>query len=485
MKQNFFAVDLGATSGRTILGTFIEGGLNLEEINRFPNHLIEVGGHFYWDIYALYRHIIDGLKQVARRGEPVTSIGIDTWGVDFVCIGKDGNLLRQPYAYRDPHTAGAPEAFFSRISRSEVYGKTGIQIMNFNSLFQLDTLRRNHDSALEAADKILFMPDALSYMLTGEMVTEYTIASTAQLVNAQTRRLEPELLEAVGLSEKNFGRFVFPGKKVGVLTEEVQKITGLGAIPVIAVAGHDTGSAVAAVPALDRNFAYLSSGTWSLMGVETDAPVINAETEALNFTNEGGVEGTVRLLKNICGMWLLERCRLNWGDTGYPELISEAEACEPFRSLINPDDDCFANPADMEKAIAGYCRATGQPVPDSRGQVVRCIFESLALRYRQVLENLKALSPHPVEVLHVIGGGSRNDLLNQFTANAIGLPVVAGPSEATAIGNVMIQAMAAGAATDVAGMRRLINRSIPLKTYQPQDTEAWDTAYIHFRNSIR
>ena len=422
---------------------------------------------------------------MAHRGESIASIGIDTWGVDFVCVGKDGNLLRQPYAYRDPHTVGAPEALFSRISRSEVYGKTGIQIMNFNSLFQLDTLRRNHDSALEAADKILFMPDALSYMLTGEMVTEYTIASTAQLVNAQTRRLEPELLKAVGLSEKNFGRFVFPGEKVGVLTEEVQKITGLGAIPVIAVAGHDTGSAVAAVPALDRNFAYLSSGTWSLMGVETDAPVINAETEALNFTNEGGVEGTIRLLKNICGMWLLERCRLNWGDTSYPELISEADACEPFRSLINPDDDCFANPADMEKAIAEYCRATGQAVPEKRGQVVRCIFESLALRYRQVLENLRSLSPRPIDTLHVIGGGSRNDLLNQFTANAIGIPVIAGPSEATAIGNVMIQAMAAGEATDVAGMRQLINRSIPLKTYQPQDTEAWDAAYIHFKNCVR
>ena len=294
-----------------------------------------------------------------------------------------------------------------------------------------------------------------------------------------------ELLKAVGLSEKNFGRFVFPGEKVGVLTEEVQKITGLGAIPVIAVAGHDTGSAVAAVPALDRNFAYLSSGTWSLMGVETDAPVINAETEALNFTNEGGVEGTIRLLKNICGMWLLERCRLNWGDTSYPELISEADACEPFRSLINPDDDCFANPADMEKAIAEYCRATGQAVPEKRGQVVRCIFESLALRYRQVLENLRSLSPRPIDTLHVIGGGSRNDLLNQFTANAIGIPVVAGPSEATAIGNVMIQAMAAGEATDVAGMRQLINRSIPLKTYQPQDMEAWDAAYIHFKNCVR
>ena len=480
MKQNFFAVDLGATSGRTILGSFIEGGLNLEEINRFPNHLIEVGGHFYWDIYALYRHIIDGLKLVAHRGESIASIGIDTWGVDFVLLGKDGNLLRQPYAYRDPHTVGAPEAFFSRISRSEVYGKTGIQVMNFNSLFQLDTLRRNHDSALEAADKVLFMPDALSYMLTGKMVTEYTIASTAQLVNAHTQRLEPELLKAVGLQEENFGRFVFPGEKIGTLTEEVQKITGLGAIPVIAVAGHDTGSAVAAVPALDRNFAYLSSGTWSLMGVETDAPVITAETEALNFTNEGGVEGTIRLLKNICGMWLLERCRCDWEEISYPELIAEAEASEPFRSLINPDDALFANPMNMEQAIRTYCADHHQPIPETRGQVVRCIFESLALRYRQVLENLRGLSPRPVEALHVIGGGSRNDLLNQWTANAVGIPVVAGPSEATAIGNVMIQALTAGAASDVVSMRQLINRSIPLKTFTPENVEVWNAAYLHF-----
>jgi len=475
------AFDLGASTGRAIRAVYDGERLKWKEIHRFDNIPAVENGHLRWNMEALLGEIRIAIQKAGKTD----SLAFDTWGVDFVCVGKDGNLLRQPYAYRDPHTVGAPEALFSRISRSEVYGKTGIQIMNFNSLFQLDTLRRNHDSALEAADKILFMPDALSYMLTGEMVTEYTIASTAQLVNAQTRRLEPELLKAVGLSEKNFGRFVFPGEKVGVLTEEVQKITGLGAIPVIAVAGHDTGSAVAAVPALDRNFAYLSSGTWSLMGVETDAPVINAETEALNFTNEGGVEGTIRLLKNICGMWLLERCRLNWGDTSYPELISEADACEPFRSLINPDDDCFANPADMEKAIAEYCRATGQAVPEKRGQVVRCIFESLALRYRQVLENLRSLSPRPIDTLHVIGGGSRNDLLNQFTANAIGIPVIAGPSEATAIGNVMIQAMAAGEATDVAGMRQLINRSIPLKTYQPQDTEAWDAAYIHFKNCVR
>lgn len=484
MKNYFFAVDLGATSGRTILGSFSDKGLELEEVNRFPNQLIEVRGHYYWDIYALYQFIIDGLKLVAKRDVHIMSIGIDTWGVDFVCIGKDGHLLRQPYAYRDLHTDGAPEMFFSRIPRSTVYGLTGIQVMNFNSLFQLDTLRRNNDSALAVADKILFMPDALSYMLTGEMVTEYTIASTAQLVNAHTRKLEPELLKVVGLTEEHFGRFVYPGEQVGVLTEEIQKLTGLGNIPVIAVAEHDTASAVAAVPALNRKFAYLSSGTWSLMGVEAETPVITAETERFNFTNEGGVAGTIRLLKNICGMWLLERCRSGWEGTSYPQLIAEAEAAEPFRSLINPDNACFANPVDMQETICRYCEETNQPVPETRGQIIRCIFESLALRYRQVLENLCSLSPMPIETLHVIGGGSRNELLNQFTANAIGIPVIAGPSEATAIGNIMIQAIAEGEAEDVAGMRQLIHRSIPLKTYQPQNSENWNTAYIHFNNII-
>lgn len=484
MKHCFFAVDLGATSGRTILGSFSEKGLELEELNRFPNRLIEVGGHFYWDIYTLFQSVIEGLKVAAGKSVQITSIGIDTWGVDFVCIGKDGHLLRAPYSYRDPHTMGAPEALFSRVSRSQIYEVTGIQVMNFNSLFQLDTLRRNEDSALAAAHKILFMPDALSYMLTGEMVTEYTIASTAQLVNAKTRKLASELLATVGLKESHFGRFVYPGERIGVLTEEVRRLTGLDAVPVIAVAGHDTASAVAAVPADNAHFAYLSSGTWSLMGVETETPVINKETEELNFTNEGGVGGTIRLLKNICGMWLLERCRAAWGETSYEELIAGAEASEPFRSLINPDDARFANPSDMEKAICLYCADTHQPLPENRGQVVRCIFESLALRYRQVLESLCALSPFPIDTLHVIGGGSRNELLNRFTANAIGIPVVAGPSEATAIGNMMIQAIAAGEAEDVFAMRQLVRKSVPLTTYQPQDTADWDIAYIHFKNIL-
>lgn len=485
MKNNFFAVDLGATSGRTILGTFTDKGLVLEEVNRFPNKLIEVGGHFFWDIYALYQNIIDGLKIVAQRGVAISSIGIDTWGVDFVLVGKDGHFLRQPYAYRDPHTVGAPEKFFEHMPKKQVYGLTGIQIMNFNSLFQLDTLRRNNDSALEAADKILFMPDALSYMLTGEMVTEYTIASTAQMVDANTRRFAPELLKAVGLTEDSFGRFVYPGDRVGVLSEEVQKQTGLGAVPVVAVAGHDTGSAVAAVPALNKEFAYLSSGTWSLMGIEADAPIVTQETENLNFTNEGGVAGTIRFLKNICGMWLLERCRVEWEELSYPELIAEAQKAEPFRSIINPDEIVFANPADMKEAIQQYCKDSNQAVPATCGEIVRCIFESLALRYREVLDNLRRLSAYPLNTLHVIGGGSRNDLLNQFTANSIGIPVVAGPSEATAIGNVMVQAIASGEATDIASMRKIVSESVPLARFEPQDKELWDRGYATYLHVLK
>lgn len=477
-KECFFAIDLGATSGRTIIGSFQSSGLELEEVNRFPNHLIENGGRFYWDIYELFRNVVEGLRLVARRDDcEICSIGVDTWGVDFVCVGSDGAFLRLPRAYRDPFTAGAAERFFASVPRETVYRQTGIQVMDFNTLFQLDAMRRSSDSALAAADRLLFMPDAMTYMLTGEMVTEYTIASTSQLLNATIRRFEPSLLAAVGLTEDSFGRFVLPGRQVGVLTPEVQRQTGLGPVPVIAVAGHDTASAVAAVPAADRDFAYLSSGTWSLMGIETDAPVISADTQRLNFTNEGGVNGTIRLLKNICGLWILERCRAQWGAVPYDVLIDEARAAEPFRSLINPDEASFSNPSDMVETIRTFCRSHRQPVPDMRGRLVRCIFESLALRYRHVFDSLRGLSERPLSVLHVIGGGSCNELLNQWTANATGVPVVAGPSEATAIGNIMLQAMAAGHTADLASMRRQVRGSVNLKTYMPADTAVWDEAY--------
>lgn len=483
--NTFFAVDLGATSGRTMIGRLGHDNIELEVINRFPNHLIQVGKHFFWDIYALYNNIIEGLKIVSQRGIQIDSIGIDTWGVDFVMVGADGQFMGQPYSYRDPHTNGAPERFFSKMNRSKVYNLTGIQVMNFNSLFQIDTLRSENCSALNAAEYILFIPDALSYMLTGEMVTEYTIASTAQIVNAEKRQLEPEILKEIGLAPKNFGRFVNPGEVVGTLRPEVQQLTGLGAVKVVAVAGHDTASAVAAVPAASADFAYLSSGTWSLMGVETKEPIISNLSEQLNFTNEGGVFGTIRVLKNICGMWLLERCRAEWADDmDYPDLIALAEKSEPFVSVVNPDDPAFANPANMTDAINDYCRKTSQPVPANRGALVRCIFESLAFRYRAVMDMLCKLSPINIKILHVIGGGSRNNMLNQFTANALGIPVVAGPAEATAMGNVMLQALANGTAESIAALRSQLSNSSELERFEPSDVKIWNDAYSKIKSKI-
>ena len=482
----FFAVDLGATSGRTIVGTLADGKVRLEELTRFPNNLIETGGHFYWDIYALYFEIIKGLKQAVRRGLQVESIGIDTWGVDFVCVGDDGALLRNPLSYRDPHTFGAMEEYFeTAVPKEDVYRLTGIQFMNFNSLFQLYVMRRDGNAALRHAEKILFVPDALGWMLTGEAVCEYTIASTSQLLNPVTKELDACLLGSLGLDRSLFGRMVMPGTRIGTLTEEVQKMTGLGPVPVIAVAGHDTASAVAAVPAKDEHFAYLSSGTWSLMGIETKEPIINKVSYERNFTNEGGVEGTTRFLKNICGMWLLERCRKEWGDDApadYGVLLSEAMKVPAFQSLINPDDPVFANPADMQGAIKEYCRATGQHVPEGYAEICRCIFESLALRYRQVAGYLKEMAAFPIDTLHIIGGGSLNEYLNQFTANATGLTVLAGPQECTALGNIMLQAKAAGIVGDIFDMRRIIAGSVAMKRYEPADKEMWDNAYEKFKS---
>lgn len=486
-KKYFFAVDLGATSGRTIVGTLDEGKVVLEELTRFDNNLIEANGHFYWDIYALYFEIIKGLKAAKQRDLCITSIGIDTWGVDFVCVAEDGSVS-QPIAYRDPHTFDAMDDYLENVmSREKVYDVTGIQFMNFNSIFQLYAMKRAGNSALKDAQKILFIPDALSYMLTGNMVCEYTIASTAQLLDPRTGQLDPRLLVSVGLTQSKFGRMVNPGDLVGALTADVQKQTGYGAIPVIAVAGHDTGSAVAAVPAKNEKFAYLSSGTWSLMGIETKEAIINHVSYERNFTNEGGIEGTTRFLKNICGMWLYERCRKEWTDApkSHPALIAEAMKQPAFQSIINPDDACFANPSSMVDAIQTYCKETDQHVPQGYAEICRCIFDSLALRYRQVFSYLTEMASFPIEVLHIIGGGSLNDNLNQFTANSCGVEVLAGPQEGTALGNIMVQAKAAGEVKDLWDMRKVIANSLNLKRFSPADKEIWDAAYVKYLTILK
>lgn len=483
-KKYYFAADLGATSGRTILGSIEGGRLSTEVLTRFPNKLIQTGGHFYWDIYALYNEIVGGLKAAAEKNVEIAGIGIDTWGCDFAFVGDDGALLRNPMAYRDPHTAGIQPKYFAEcVSKDEVYERTGIQFMDFNSLFQLYAMRKADNSALKAAKKVLFVPDVLIYMLTGKAVCEYTVASTSQILNPNTRELDDKLIASLGMSRSQFGDMVQPSEVVAPLSDELQRITGLGAVPVIAVAGHDTASAVAAVPAKDKNFAYLSSGTWSLMGIETPKPIINARSQELNFTNEGGIEGTTRFLKNICGMWLYERARAEYPETegkSHSELQQEADRQEPFRSLINPDDAMFANPSGMVEAIKTYCRQHGEPEPRNYAETFRCIFDSLALRYRQVFTWLQEFSADKLNVLHVIGGGAMNAILNQYTANALQVELLAGPQEGTAMGNLMLQAKAAGDVKDIWAMRAIIAASTDMKAFHPQDREAWDKAYEKF-----
>jgi rhamnulokinase len=452
----FLAFDCGATSGRAVLATFEGGSFRMEEVYRFPSEMVRRDGRMCWDVLAMRDHFVNCLKELGKKGIRLDSIGIDTWGVDFGCIGADGKLLDLPRCYRDPYTVGIPEKVYGIVPRKELYGRTGIQIMNFNTIFQLFAQTLDGEESLQKADAILFMPDLLSYLLTGNKVCEYTDASTSGMMDQGTRQFNKELLEELGIRTDVLLPIVQPGTKVG----------DYEGIPVIAVAGHDTASAIAAVPATDENFAYLSSGTWSLMGIEVPSPIINEESARLNFTNEGGIEGTTRFLKNITGMWLLEQCRKVWKaqgkDYSYPELVAMAQAEAAFPGRINPDDPRFAAPVNMVQEIADQ---VGNDVSDA--QIVSCIYHSLADRYKEVLDMLRRFAPFKIEKLHIIGGGSANALLNQWTADAIGIPVVAGPTEATAIGNVMMQAKAAGLVSDRLEMRRMIAESIKVKTYNP------------------
>lgn len=483
--EHYFAVDLGATSGRTILATYNGETVTMKEVTRFANPMIPLGGHLYWDIANLYNEILKGLKTVADEGIAVNSIGIDTWGCDFAFFGKDGQLLGMPHCYRDQHTKGAQEKFFAKMPADEVYRRTGIQFMDFNSLFQLDTIKRNSCQALEHADKILFIPDALIYMLTGNAICEYTVASTSQMLNPMTGDLDTEILEALGIPREKFGVMTQPGTIAGTLTEQVQEATGLGAVPVVAVAGHDTGSAVAAVPAKDKEYAYLSCGTWSLLGIESEKAIITEDSFRENFTNEGGIEGTTRFLKNICGLWLFEQSRKKFKDA--PSSVGELVAlCESstYDGLIFPDDPSFSNPSSMTAAIREYCSRTGQTAPETPADYCRCIFRSLAFRYRQVVEILETMCDFPIRKLHVIGGGSQNRYLMQYAANALNMPVICGPVEGTALGNVLMQLKASGAVDTLTRMREISGASVDLVTYLPEDAEKWNTEYERYKTTI-
>ena len=479
--KRFLAVDLGATSGRTVLAAFDGQKMEMTELTRFKNPMIPMGGHVFWDIAGLYNEILMSLRKASSMGIVPDSIGIDTWGCDFAFFGKDGQLLGMPYCYRDSHTEGAQQKFFERMSAEEVYAKTGIQFMDFNSLFQLDTIRRNGGSALEAADKILFIPDALIYMLTGEAICEYTVASTSQMLNPVTGDLDEDILNTLGIAREKFGRMTRPGEVVGRLTPQVQEFTGMPAVEVIAVAGHDTGSAVAAVPAQNEEYAYLSCGTWSLLGIEIPDAVMNEESFRHNFTNEGGIEGTTRFLKNICGMWIFEQCRPELKDA--PESVGELVALcseSEIPSLIDPDAPCFAHPSSMKSAIDTYCSRTCQDIPKTAADYCRVIFRSLALRYRQVVDILRGFAPFEIKRLHVIGGGSQNSHLMQYTADALDMPVICGPVEGTALGNVLVQLKSAGLVDTLPQMRAISAASVQLKEYLPQNPSEWDKVYDLF-----
>lgn len=482
--KRYLAFDLGAESGRAMLGSISDGRLELEELHRFLNTPVRLPTGLYWDTFRLWHEIQQGMRIAGReRRLRLKGVAIDTWGVDFALLGADGALVDNPRHYRDSRNNGMVERLCAAVPREEIFAHTGIQFMQLNSLCQLYAMKLAGSPALEIATRLLFMPDLFNYWLTGVQKVEVTIASTSQFYNPAARRWATELFDRLGLPVRILGEIVEAGTLLGPVRAEVAEETGLDAeTPVFTTACHDTASAVAAVPAAGDGWCYISSGTWSLMGVELDEPLINDAVLAYNLTNEVGAAGKIRLLKNIAGLWLLQECRRAWALEGneysYAQLAEMAGAARPFRAVIQPD--VFLEPGRLPERIADYCRKTGQEVPEQPGEMCRSIFESLALRYRQVLEGLETILGRPIAVIHIVGGGSQNQVLNQFVADATGREVIAGPAEATAAGNVLIQAMGSGLLGGLGEVREVVRRSFPLRRFEPRHTAAWDDAYARF-----
>lgn len=479
MAQNnlnvYLAADFGAGSGRLMAGILAEGTLTLEEIYRFPNRQVKLGNHIYWDFLSLFQDLKEGLKLAAQRDYYIKSIGIDTWGVDFALIDAQGNLMSNPICYRDNRTDEMPEKVFQRLDVKQHYAETGIQVMPINTLFQLISLKESDEAQLKHAQHLLFMPDLFSYYLTGIANNEYCIASTSELLDARRRTWSDSLIQRLGLPRHLFGDIVLPGTVRGTLKSDICRYTGLPAIDVIAVGSHDTASAVAAVPFSDAQpKAFLSSGTWSLLGVETDEPILTEEARKACFTNEGGIGGTIRFLQNITGLWIVQRLMAEWKAKGeeqnYSAIIAEASNVS-IDSTIVVDDASFANPDCMEEAIKKYCRSHRLTIPDTKAQLMRCVLQSLAAKYKEAVDRMNGCLPKPITQLNVIGGGSLNTLLNQLTADELGIPVLAGPVEATAMGNILIQALAKGDIADYDELRQIIKKSVKPKVYNPAQTE--------------
>jgi rhamnulokinase len=486
-SRNFLAFDLGAESGRAIIGAFDGKALTLTETHRFANTPVRAGAHLYWNVLSLWDELQTGLRKAAQAG-PIASIGVDTWGVDFAFLDARGELIGNPVHYRDSRTDGMLDEATRRVSRRRIFEATGIQFMPINTLYQLMALAQAKSPALDVARTLLLMPDLLNYWLTGEMACEFSNVTTTQCYDPRAGDWARDLLSDLGIPHHFLTRIVPPGTDLGTLSPALLKSLDLSALAearVIAPATHDTGSAVAGVPASSERYAYISSGTWSLLGAVVNAPVITAPALQFNFTNEGGVGGTFRLLKNIMGLWLAQECRRKWAAqdgaaTPYDELLVLAERAQPFAALVDPDDPSFLHPDDMPAALRAYAVRTGQALAPDKGAMMRCILESLALKYRATLDQLEALLGHPVDAIHVVGGGSQNALLCQFTADACNRPVLAGPVEATAIGNLLVQMVACGELASMDEARAVVRRSFPLTAYEPRDVGAWEAARERF-----
>lgn len=475
ISKPYLAFDLGAESGRAVLGHLRSGILTIEEVHRFPNVPLKEKGSLRWDVSRLWLEVRKALANL--QFTTLSSIGVDAWGVDYALLGKDGELLENPYHYRDRRTEGVMEEAFRRVPREEIYGATGIQFLPINTIYQLLAEKSGTPAILAAAKQMVTIPDLFHYWLSGNAVCEFTNATTTQMVEPVRRTWATELMHRLELPASLPAPIVEPGSLIGTLLPDVAPSSLLCGTPVIAPACHDTGSAVAAIPARDGT-AFLSSGTWSLVGTEMDAPVITPEALKLNFTNEGGVNGTTRLLKNVMGLWMLQGCRQSWATQGssyeYGELIEMAQLEPAFMHFVDPDNESFLRATNMPTAIAEFCRKTLQPAPDSPGAFVRCVLESLAMKYRLVLRNLEQLTKGRIDQVRIIGGGSKNRMLNQFTADATGRRVLAGPTEATALGNIAIQVLATGGACSLTEVRAIIDRSFPTDAFDPLETDQWD-----------
>ena len=474
-EKVYLAVDLGAESGRVMAGLWNGKKLRLEEINRFPNGAVALGETIRWDVLRLWSEIQNGLAIAGKNfGKRIVSVGADTWGVDFVLLNRQDEVLGQPYHYRDARTNGLMARAFKKVPRAEIYAQTGLQFMQFNSLYQLLAWQRHSPALLDAADTLLFMPDFLHWALCGVKRAEFTIASTSQFVHPLQRNWSLPLLKKLGLPTHFLPRIIPPGTTLGNFRKSLGESTGLAGVKVVAPPSHDTASAVAGVPTANTgqaNWAYISSGTWSLMGVEVKKAALTPRALALNMTNEGGIDGTYRLLKNIMGLWLVQQCKRSFDAAGkkyeYSQLAALAAKAKPLRSIVNLNDPRFLNPPDMPRAIQDFCRETRQPVPKTEAELVRCAYESLALKYREVLGSLEELTGERIEVIHIVGGGSQSQLLNQFAADACQRPVVTGPVEATALGNLLTQIRADGELGSLAEMREVVQASSQVQNYEP------------------